>query len=486
MSALLPATAIRAVEARHHDLLPPLMERAGRAAADVALRILGEARGCVLVVAGPGNNGGDGFVVARLLKEAGRDVVVACHSDACVLPPDAASARAAWDAAGGRTVADFVGSQWGLVVDALFGIGLKRPVDGRHAECIARINAMSCPVLALDVPSGLDADTGVVRGCAVRATHTASFIALKPGQLTLDGPDHCGELSLHDLGLDVPAGAGALLDRSSFASQLRARPRNAHKGMFGDAGVIGGAPGMTGAALLAARASLKLGAGRIFLGLLDAEAPAFDPACPELMLRQPGDLHLLSSALAVGPGLGQSEQALQQLRRALGFTGPLLLDADALNLLAANPGMQQALGRREAATVLTPHPAEAARLLQCSTAEVQADRVASACDMARRFQACVVLKGCGSVLATPEGNWYINTSGHSGMASAGMGDVLSGLVLALLAQGWPAMPALAAGVHLHGCAAERLARAGVGPVGLSASELIDAARAEFNAWLPRR
>ncbi|MEC5399973.1 NAD(P)H-hydrate dehydratase [Uliginosibacterium sp. H1] len=486
MSTLLSSTAIRSVEARHSDLHPPLMERAGRAAAEVALRILGEASSCVLVVAGPGNNGGDGFVVARLLKEAGRDVVVACGSDARVLPPDAAIAREAWDAAGGRTVADFVGSQWGLVVDALFGIGLKRPVDGRHAECIARINAMGCPVLALDVPSGLDADTGAVRGSAVRATHTASFIALKPGLLTLDGPDHCGELSLHDLGLEVPEGEGALLERAMFAAYLRARPRNAHKGMFGDAGVIGGAAGMTGAALLAARAGLKLGAGRVFLGLLDAAAPGFDPACPELMLRPPGDLHLLSSALAVGPGLGQSEQALQQLRRALGFAGPLLLDADALNLLAAHPGMQQALVRREAATVLTPHPAEAARLLQCSTAEVQMDRVASACEMARRFQADVVLKGCGSVLATAEGRWCINTSGHPGMASAGMGDVLSGLVLALLAQGWPATSALAAGVHLHGRAAERLAHAGIGPVGLSASELIDAARAEFNDWLPTR
>lgn len=480
---VLRCAQLRNLEARHAGAQPALMERAGQAAAAWALELLGDRAGPVLVLAGPGNNGGDGFVLARVLAAQGREVLLACCSRADQLPPDAGAARERWLAAGGRIATDFIGSRWALAVDALYGIGLGRPIEGIHAEWVARLNALNCPVLALDLPSGLDADTGRVPGPCVRATHTASFIALKPGLLTLDGPDHCGQLRLFDLDLPAPADAGRRLAPALFGECLRPRRRNVHKGSFGSVGVIGGAAGMQGAALLAARAALHLGPGKVYLGLLDLNAAGLDGGQPELMLRPPGELPGLANALLIGPGLGRCEAALGHLRRALGFAGELLLDADALNLLAGEPALGELLRLRERPAVLTPHPAEAARLLHSTVAAVQADRLSACQALARSFNAMVILKGCGSIVAAPDGRWFINASGHGGMASGGMGDVLGGLIAALLAQGWPALEAAAAACHLHGVAAERLASEGVGPVGLTASETIPAARRVFNAWL---
>jgi hydroxyethylthiazole kinase-like uncharacterized protein yjeF len=434
-----------------------------------------------LVLAGPGNNGGDAFVVARLLRAAGRDPCVVFAGSAAQLPADARRARDAWLAAGGDTVESIPAQPFALVVDGLFGIGMTRPLAGRHAELVAQVNALGVPVLALDVPSGLDADSGRVMGCAVKATRTVTFIALKPGLLTADGPDHCGEIELQALDLGCDEEDGRLLTREDFGTQLAPRPRNSHKGSFGSAGIVGGAPGMAGAALLAGRAALKLGAGRVYVGML--ERLAVDPAQPELMLRGADEVFALSTALAVGPGLGQSPRAMSLLRRAIDAPLPLVVDADGLNLVAAHPVLQKRLAARTAAAVLTPHPAEAARLLGETTEAIQADRVAAALELARRFDADVVLKGCGSVIAQADGRWLINTSGNAGLASAGSGDVLNGCILALLAQGWPARAALAAGVHLHGAAAELLAADGVGPIGLTASELIDAARRVLNRWV---
>ncbi|MEC5387114.1 NAD(P)H-hydrate dehydratase [Uliginosibacterium sp. H3] len=480
---ILRAAEVREVERQYANLQPALMERAGQAAAERAQALLVDKQGCVLVLAGPGNNGGDGFVVARLLRAAGCDVVMVCAADETRMPADARAARLAWQAAGGQTVTDFLGGQWGLAIDALFGIGLTRPLEGRYADWIARLNALSCPVLSLDVPSGIDSDSGRVMGVAVRATHTSSFIALKPGLLTLDGPDHCGELALHALDLPPSSAEGRVLERAHFAQGLRPRAANSHKGSYGQAGVIGGAAGMLGAALLAARACLYGGAGRVYVGLLDLQAPTVDGMQPELMLRPPGDLHLLCNALALGPGMGQSEVAGQQLRRALGFSGPLVLDADALNLVASTPTLQTMLTQRESPTLLTPHPAEAARLMQCALAEVQSDRVTMCCALARRYRAHVLLKGAGSIVAFPDGRWFINLTGNAGLASAGSGDVLTGLLTALLAQGWSAEAALLGAVHLHGAAADELVSHGVGPVGLTAGELAPAARRLLNQWV---
>ena len=482
---------IRAIEARFlPDAVPPLMERAGAAAAQIALQLLGSRAGPVLVACGPGNNGGDGFVLARHLRAAGREVIVAFSDDAARLPADARDAHGAWLDAGGTCQPAIPERAFALAVDALFGIGLTRPIAGRHAEWIERLNRLArpdCPLLAIDTPSGLDVDSGGVRGPCVRASHTATFIALKPGLLTLDGPDHAGEVTLCDLDLDYAAEfppPGRLNGPGLFAAHLLPRPRNSHKGSNGNALIIGGAPGMVGAALLAGRAALRLGAGRVYVGLLDSRHPGVDALQPELMLRPAREAIALSGALAgalaIGPGLGQSNDARDLLRTAIDAALPLLLDADALNIVAAHPVLAGRLRRRSEPALLTPHPAEAARLLGADVAGVQRDRLACALELARRFNACVVLKGCGSVLAAPGGEWAINPTGNPGMASAGMGDVLSGMVCALLAQGWPAWPALAGGVWLHGRAADRLVERGDGPIGLAAGELIDQARAALN------
>jgi hydroxyethylthiazole kinase-like uncharacterized protein yjeF len=481
--SILSTLAVREIELASADVTPCLMERAGCAAAGMAFDLLAGQEGCVLVLAGPGNNGGDAYVVARELLQRGVRIVLVSLADPDRMPHDAAQARSAWLAAGGQICRDFIGKQWVLVIDGIFGIGLTRPVEGVYAEWIDRVNAMPCPVLALDIPSGLDADTGSAPGPVVTASHTATFIALKPGLITLDGPDHCGRIRVFDLDLAVPVSAGREITPACFAANLRPRRRNVHKGHFGAAGVIGGASGMTGAGMLAARAALRLGAGKVFLGLLDDPGFTVDPLYPEIMIRAPGDLHLMADALALGPGLGSSDAALQHLRRALTFSGPLVLDADALNLIAEHAALQTLLAQRQPATVITPHPAEAARLLRASVASVQADRLASACELASRFRVVAVLKGCGSVVVTPDRQWFINTSGNAGMAAGGMGDVLTGLVLALLAQGWEPGHATLAAVHLHGCAADRLVSQGLGPVGLGAGETIDAARAVFNRWL---
>ena len=468
---------------------PPLMERAGRAAAEDAARLIGSRPGPVLIACGPGNNGGDGLVLARELRRGGREAIVVFAGDFTRLPKDAARAHASFLRAGGKTLADLPPTPeggWALVVDALFGIGLQRPIEGQTSEWIDTLNALPAPRLSIDIPSGLEADTGRVLGACLRATHTTTFIALKPGLLTLDGPDHCGEISLQPIGVEATAHvppAGYRVDTQLFAARLAPRPLNTHKGVYGDACVLGGAPGMTGATLLAARAALWLGAGRIYACLLDPSAPSIDPAQPELMLRPVDRMPEHPSAIAAGPGLGISDEARRLLKTVILRNVPLLLDADALNLVSLRPALANALKARQAPTLLTPHPAEAGRLLGVDTSAVQANRVAAAIEIAHKYRAFTALKGCGSVIATPDGRWFINTTGNPGMASAGMGDVLSGFVLALLAQGWPAEAALICAVHLHGAAADQLVANGIGPVGLTAGETIAAARGLFNTWL---
>lgn len=481
------SAGIRELEARALAGLPPpgLMERAGLAAATIARGLVAGRR--ALVVAGPGNNGGDAFVVARHLKAWSFAVDLVFAGDAAGLPADARAAFDAWQRDGGTTrPAVPAGGRWDLVVDGLFGIGLKRPLAGHHAALVDAINRLDAIVLALDVPSGLGSDSGIAAGSVVHADHTATFIALKPGLLTADGPDCCGRIHLCGLGLDaasiLPA-HGAVIGGASVRAALPARRANSHKGDYGSTAIIGGAAGMVGAALLAGRAALQLGAGRVYLGLLDPAAPRVDPVQPELMLRPCSEVFGLShlNNLAIGPGLGMSSEARDAVRSALSGELPLVIDADALNLIAADPSLQEILRTRGAPGILTPHPAEAARLLATSTAAIQADRIAAACAIAARLRSHVVLKGAGSVCASPEGQWRINTSGNPGMASAGMGDVLTGMVAALLAQGAAAPLALAAAVHLHGAAADALVAAGHGPAGLSAGELIPAARRLFNA-----
>ena len=486
---------IRRIEGAASSL--PLMQRAGRAAADLAAELCNaDGRGAaILILAGPGNNGGDAFVAARLLREMFFDTCVVFAGDATRLPTDAAEAFQRFMDAGGSTCVSIPDNRrWSLIIDGLFGIGLKRDISGVHADLIVQANALArrdaCPLLALDCPSGLDADTGTLHGAAIRASHTLTFIAGKPGLYTADGPDHCGRISVTSLELDpgILAGqAGSIVARSHFSDLLRPRPLNSHKGHFGNAGILGGASGMVGAALLAARAALRLGSGRVYLGLLDERVPALDPQQPELMIRRPDRLLATDlKALACGPGMGSSGEVIALLEIACSLDIPLVLDADALNRIAENGELHVVLTARSAPTLLTPHPAEAARLLECATGDIQRDRLAAARELVARFNAHVALKGCGTVIAAPDGRWFINTSGNPGLATAGSGDVLTGFVTALLAQGWPAEQALLAAVHVHGCAAERLVEHGVGPCGLTAGELIDSARACFNEWMRLR
>lgn len=460
--AIYTTEQIRRVERAAGDA--PLMQRAGEAAAELAARLAGDRGKDVLVLAGPGNNGGDARIAAEHLKSMFFRVAVA--GAPAEIPP---------------------GRRWALVIDGLFGIGLARALEGDYATLAAYASAQDCPVLSLDIPSGIESDTGRVLGCAVRATHTLTFIALKPGLLTLDGPGHCGELSVAGLGLDLPALAapgGWVAGPELFPASLAPRPRNFHKGMAGSLAILGGADGMVGASLLAGRAALGLGAGRVYCGLLAHEALAVDPVAPELMLRHPDEaLGLELDAFVVGPGLGQGGRAETLVAAAIASELPCVLDADALNLIAEDEGLRRACARRSAETLLTPHPAEAARLLVTRTEEVQANRLAAARNLSANFNAHVVLKGNGSVIVARDGRFFVNLSGNPGMASAGMGDVLSGFLGALLAQGLSGESALVLGTHLHGCAADALVAQGEGPVGLHAGELIAPARRIWNAWL---
>jgi hydroxyethylthiazole kinase-like uncharacterized protein yjeF len=480
---------IRAIEQAAQAQLPPgtLMQRAGEAASTYALEVLGGLpNGRILVLAGPGNNGGDALEVAANLAHFGANVDVV-HLAGTAPSPEAQHALARAQASRARFIDDLDPGQGGcLVVDGLFGIGLSRPLDGRARECVELVNAMSCPVLALDVPSGLDADTGAVigpDGVAVRATHTITFLGNKPGLHTSDGCDHAGRVHVNRLGTASMHGeqARARLSRPAlFAGLLMPRRRNSHKGTFGDLAVLGGARGMAGAGILAARAALYAGAGRVFVAAVDT-APAYDPPQPEIMFRDAAGFAFEGRTVVAGPGLGDSAGAVHLLGKVIDGTGPLVVDADALNLCAASPDLATRLAAHAGPTVLTPHPLEAARLLGMTAAIVQADRLEHARELAQRTGAVVVLKGAGSIVARPDGEVAINATGNPGLATGGTGDVLAGLVGTLLSQGWPAWEAALAGVWLHGAAADRLVASGVGPIGLTAGELPRAIRAELNA-----
>jgi ADP-dependent NAD(P)H-hydrate dehydratase / NAD(P)H-hydrate epimerase len=478
--------AIRKLEELAAPAAGHLMERAGAAAAEYARDLCGDTAKAILVVAGPGNNGGDAFEVAAHLKRWFFRVSVVFSGDRSKLAKDSLAALGKWEAAGGTLLGEIPGeSRFDLAVDGLFGTGLARPLAGAHVALVRRLNALGVPIVALDVPSGIDADTGAIMGCAVRASHTITFIAYKPGLLTLDGPDHCGELKLDTLGLD-PARLlepeGIFLDADILDRAITPRPRNFHKGQAGSVGVLGGAAGMVGAAVIAGRAALKCGAGRVYLGLLTPRPPYIDDAQPELMLRKPAAVleKELVDVLVAGPGMGKADSARKLLRGALAAPVPVVLDADALNAIAGSRALAASLAKRKSATIMTPHPAEAGRLLGVSAAGAQADRVASAKAIARRYRSLVVLKGNGSVTAAPDGKFWINSSGNPGMASAGMGDALAGMIAALIAQGAEPLQALLAGVYLHGAAADALVASGVGPAGITASEVIDRARVLLN------
>lgn len=485
---------IRAIEARAaRQPGATLMERAGQSVARSASLLARDTGAPILVVAGPGNNGGDAWVAAAHLAETFHRVVVFDFAGTKPKAGEAQAAQSVFRQRGGEIVTAWpAGLRPALVVDGLLGIGLDRNVEGSAAQAIRDINAQDAPVLAIDVPSGLDSETGVVRGVAVRATATLTFIARKLGLYTSAGPDHAGTVELDTLGVpesDFREARGSLLAPESVREWLGPRARNSHKGQFGTVGIIGGNRGMVGAALLAARASLVTGAGKVYVGLLASDAPTVDIMQPELMLRPIDDV-MGADVLVVGPGAGRSPSATSVsmfersvLPAAIASAKPLVLDADALNAIAYSEAIADSVAhRRTGPTILTPHPAEAARLLGLDVASVQANRRESAQRIAHKLGAHVVLKGAGSVCAMPEGRWSVNGTGNPGLASGGTGDVLAGMIGALMAQGLRGDRALQYAVCLHGAAADACVERGDGPAGLTATEVMHEARRLMNAW----
>jgi hydroxyethylthiazole kinase-like uncharacterized protein yjeF len=459
------------------------MERAGLAVARLALARFPQARH-VELLCGPGNNGGDGFVAARHLHAVGLQVRVRWIGDESQAPTDARAAIASARAAAVPIApwSDDRASAPDLRVDALLGLGTNRPPQGALAVAIAACNGDPVPVLAVDLPSGLHPDTGrALAGPAVRATATLSLLTLKPGLFTGDGRDLAGEVWFDDLGVATATPSAAL----SGPRARSALPHATHKGSRGDVVIVGGAPGMVGAAWLAARAALAAGAGRVYISLLDDAASGLDLARPELMARRawwrspPAEL---AAATAVC-GCGGGDRVRSALPPLLAHVPRLVLDADALNALAAETSLQTLLRHRAdrgLATLLTPHPLEAARLLGSNTASVQSDRLAAASRLADRFGVDVVLKGSGSVIAGPGVAPLINPTGNAALATPGTGDVLAGWAAGSWAQR-PQAPAWQIGAEsawLHGHAADRHLAAGRRSP-LRAADLVEAMAAQL-------
>jgi len=472
--ALLTVAQLRAAEQAAAAGLPAgtLMQRAGTAAARAIEQLAAEQSGAarplsVCIVCGPGNNGGDGFVAATALRAAGHRVRCVLLGGDQPVAPDAQEAFERWRSSGGTTDPAIPPTgPFDVAVDAMFGIGLARPLAGAFLAAARWLDAQPV-VCAIDLPSGLDADRGVwVGGVAgAHADVTVSFIADKPGLHTADGVDAAGQVMVDHLGVQSPAAQSFLVDPADFPQLTAPRRRNSHKGSFGNVAIVGGNRGMVGAALLAGRAALRLGAGRVFVDLIGAPELGVDPQQPELMLRAAATIEQLQ-ALVIGCGLGTDEAAHTALLASLQRDVALVIDADALTLLAADPALQHRMRTRTAVSVLTPHPLEAARLLNCTSSEIQADRPLAAQRIARAFNAIVVLKGAGSVIAQPGAGCAINPTGSAALATAGTGDVLAGMIGALLAQAVDPWQATLAAVWLHGRAGE-----GAGDIGLTASEL---------------
>ncbi|HHM06343.1 MAG TPA: NAD(P)H-hydrate dehydratase [Gammaproteobacteria bacterium] len=438
----------------------------------------------IVVLCGTGNNGGDGFVVARLAREAGRAVSVSVIGEESAIGGDARHAFEAMVDAGVRPrILDVPAlEEADVLVDALLGTGLDRPLAGAPGAAVTAINGAGRPVIAVDVPTGLHADTGRVLGVAVRACHTVTFIGLKQGLFTATGPELTGTLSYDDLGIPaavfarVPAAALRIVP-AALAAWLPPRPPGAHKGQFGHVLVVGGAPGMGGAARLAACAAARSGAGLVSIATHPEHAHAGMVLQPELMchgISVAAELEPLlarATVVVVGPGLGRGAWARSLLSRIWQAPQPLVVDADALNALAAAP-------RRRTDWVLTPHPGEAARLLGSTAAAVQADRFAAVRALQAEYGGVAVLKGNGTVICAGDGPLALCDRGNPGMASGGMGDVLSGLVGGLLAQGLALSAAAQAGVYVHALAGDRAA--GEQPRGMVASDLLPEIRVGVN------
>jgi ADP-dependent NAD(P)H-hydrate dehydratase / NAD(P)H-hydrate epimerase len=489
-----------------------LMTQAGEAVARALVAHYRDAvRAGVTVVAGRGNNGGDGFVAARKLKQDGIAVRVVLLAQVADLKGDAARARDEFKAAGGAIIeaADeaaavaALAARPGAFIGAIFGTGLNAEVKGSARRAIEIVNSLNVPVIAVDIASGVSADTGAVMGIAMRASLTVTFGYAKYGHVSYPGADYCGALEVADIGfapgaIDEIAPRGRFIEAADVRHLIRPRPLNSHKGNYGHVMVIAGGVGKSGAALLTSRGALRMGAGLVTAAVPHSVQPIVAAGRDELMTEPVADRDghfdgahapavlrpLISGkdALVVGPGIGLSADTRRIIEwlidEGASVHRPLLIDADGLNALAALGC--EAARTAKGAVVLTPHPGEAARLLGASTAQINADRIAAARRLAERASAHVLLKGARSVIAAPNGTVYVNSSGNPGMATPGMGDALSGMLGALLGQGMAPLDALALGTFLHGFAADRIA-ARRGRVGYLTGDVIEELPAALEA-----
>jgi len=491
-SPQLPHALYRAAQVRAFDRIAievhkiPGIELMGRAGAAAYRLLRGRWPGhrALTVVAGAGNNGGDGYVVARLAHAEGLSVRVLQLADPGRLTGDAAGAFAAYRDSGGRFEPyRSLPLRPGVIVDALLGTGLERPLEGPWAQAVEEINRARSPVLAVDIPSGLHADTGAILGVAVRADATLSFIGLKQGLFTGAGPDCCGRIHFSALGIPAVVYSGEVLsarriDWQQQASSMGPRRRGAHKGDFGHVLVIGGAVGMSGAVRLAGEGALRAGAGLVTIATHPDHAAILNLTRPELMVTGVVEAHALdplierADVIAIGPGLGRGSWGRGLWERVRRLERPLVVDADALNLLARG-------SMRREEWILTPHPGEAARLLGCTNAQIQQDRF----DAVRRLQSglggVLVLKGAGTLVQGPSHRPpALCSDGNPGMATAGSGDVLTGVIAALRAQHLDAEEAACVGVCLHAAAGDRAARGG--EKGMVAGDILESLRPVAN------
>ncbi len=460
-----------------------LMQRAGRAAFE-GLRRRWPSAARISIVCGVGNNGGDGFVIADLARQAGLEAEVILVGDRERLAGDAATCFSQLDGSGVAVHAwDRAFNAPDVIVDALLGTGLDRDVAGDHAAAIERMNADAAPIVSVDLPSGINASTGRCMGTAAVAALTVTFIGPKQGLLSGDAPDFTGTVEFD--ALDVPAAVyravpatARVVHYAGIRDRFGARARTAHKGHYGHVLVVGGAPGFGGAVRMAAEAAGRSGAGLVSVATVSEHAAAVTQARPELMCHAISDASALrpllkrATVVAIGPGLGQSDWSHAMLAAVRDCALPTVMDADALNLLADDPDSYH--GR-----VITPHPGEAARLLRTSTAAIHADRFAAARALNEALGGVVVLKGAGTIVQTAQAVPRIIGDGNPGMATGGMGDVLTGIIAGLAAQGFPLPDAATFGACVHAHAADRAAEQG-GERGLLAGDLMPFIRNALN------
>lgn len=479
-----------------------LMENAGLRVLEAIREIIGHPRGKkVVIFAGKGNNGGDGFVVARHLLNEGSEVKVLLFADICEITGDAKVNLNILQSMGQKifsinspnslNIVRLAVTYTDLVVDAIFGTGFKGRVPEHHANVIDIINASEKPVVSVDIPSGLEANTGRVNGACVRAASTVTFAYAKIGLLVRQGPEYTGKLTVADISIppDMAARQGIkrfLVTREIIRKIIPARDPEGHKGTYGRVLVVGGSQGLSGAAVLAGNAALRAGAGLVTLAAPAGLHDILEVKLTEVMtrplpesegcsigieaLKDVREMLMSVDVLALGPGLSTREQTVEFVRQLLpGLERPTVIDADGLNALEGKPGI---IKNCKAPLILTPHPGEMARLMGIKTEEVQNNRIEVSLEAARELEAVIVLKGNRTVIAHPDGTLFINPTGNPGMASGGTGDVLTGIIAGLLGQGLPPLDAAVAGVYFHGLAGD-LAAAAKGMMSLVAGDLLD-------------